>query len=242
VLLNRSFLIVISLVAFSAKLVIAYNTYGTNDAVTFESDIRKLQSDGPERLYVEGVFKPNRANSPNGSTSPFSHSPFLIHALLGMEGLHIETGLPVRFWIRFFCAVGDLASVLIIWRMTGPSVALVLFAVNPVSLMISGFHVNTDPILALLLLLCAYLLCSGKHVAIAGIVLGCALSVKLIALLFAAAFVLYINTNKGRVIFLAASAAAFLVMSLPFALQFPSLIIRSILSYQGLRDLGAYPD
>ena len=107
---QRSLVVSIALCVLAAKIMIAYNTYGTNDALTFEADIAKLESAGPKELYREGV------EPAAGFKQPFSHSPPVIHGLLLLRRLEQDSGLPVRFWLRVCCAVADLVSLGLLWK------------------------------------------------------------------------------------------------------------------------------
>jgi len=139
---GRVFLVLAAAGALAVKIVVAYNTYGTNDAITFEADIAKVESSGAEQLYRDGV------ESQPGHWQPFSHSPPLIHGLLLLKKLENRSGLPVRFWLRVCCALADLACLGLLWKIGVRSqIGLLLTALAPVSLMISGFHVNTDLLL-----------------------------------------------------------------------------------------------
>src|SRR5580658_7603595 len=118
---GRACLVIAALSILAAKIVIAYNTYGTNDAITFEADIAKLETSGPEKLYSEGV------ESQPGHWQPFSHAPPLIHGLLVLKKLEDRSGLPVRFWLRVCCALADLASLGLLWSIGVRSQAGLLF-------------------------------------------------------------------------------------------------------------------
>lgn len=223
---SRTLIVLTALCVLATKIAIAYNTYGTNDAITFEADIAKLKSAGPEKLYREGV------EPAPGHRQPFSHSPPMIHGLLLLTRLENQSGLPVRFWMRVCCALADLASLGLLWEMGIRSrAALLLTALSPVSLMISGFHVNTDPLMMCAILFSACLVQSRRS-AWAGAALGVALSIKLTALVFVPA--LAIASGAKRSASLAGVASlCFYALSLPFIWEFPKAIGTSVLSYEG---------
>jgi hypothetical protein len=210
----------------ATKIVIAYNTYGTNDAITFEADIAKLETAGPEALYREGV------EPEPGFRQAFSHSPAVIHGLLLLNRLANHSGLPVRFWLRVCCAFADLASLWLLWKMGVRSRAgLLLTALSPVSLMISGFHVNTDP-LVVCAVLCSAWLVQSRRFAWAGAALGVALSLKLIALVFLPALAIATGAKRSATI-AGVAFVCFYGLSLPFIWEFPRTIGTSMLTYQG---------
>jgi len=224
---RRALIVLTALCVLAMKIVIAYNTYGTNDAITFEADIAKLKSAGPEKLYREGV------EPASGHKQPFSHSPPVIHGLLLLDLLAGRSGLPVRFWLRVCCALADLASLWMLWKIGVRSMAaLLLTALSPVSLMISGFHVNTDPLMVCAVLLSALLMLSNRF-AWAGAALGVAISIKLTALVFVPALAIAAGARKSALI-LGIAFLCFYGLSLPFIFEFPKTIGTSILAYPGL--------
>lgn len=236
---GRVFLILAALCVLAAKIVIAYNTYGTNDAITFEADIARLQGhdpdgNGPEELYRKGV------ESRPGHWQPFSHAPPLIHLLLLLKKLEDRSGLPVRFWLRVCCALADLVSLGLLWKIGMRSqIGLLFTALAPVSVMISGFHVNTDP-----LLICAVLasvcLIRSRHIAWAGVAIGLALSVKLSALVFVPALAIAAGAKKSAAM-AAAALVCFCGLSLPYIWEFPGTILPSLMKYAGLYGYWGIP-
>jgi hypothetical protein len=218
----------------ATKIIIAYNTYGTNDAITFEADIAKVENAGPKELYRQGV------EPMPGHPQPFSHSPAVIHGLLLLKRLEGVSGLPVRFWMRACCAFADLASLILLWKIGVRSMsALLLNTLSPVSLMISGFHVNTDPLMVCAVLWSAYLIHSRRF-AWAGTALGIALSIKLTALVFVPALAIAAGMKRSAAIAGVASAC-FCLLSLPFIWQFPKTIAASMLAYAGLYQFWGIP-
>ena len=230
---NRSSVIAaVAALAFIAKVTIAASTYGTNDALTFERDVDKLRADGAKLLYLEGV--PKRP----GERSEFSHSPFIIHALRAADGLRALSGIPVRFWIRLACAVADLISVFVLYRAsTGSRVGVLIFAASPILIMVSGFHVNTDPVMLCALLACVYTIDRRDQPWISGVLLGLSMSVKVVPILFLPVLLPNIPGARRRAVFLATAALAFFALSLPYAVEFPGIILHSMLKYQSVSDV-----
>jgi hypothetical protein len=98
--------------------------------------------------------------------------------------------------------------------------------------MVSGFHVNTDPLVACGLLASVYLI-QSRRFAGAGIALGLALSAKLTALLFVPALAVAAGAKK-TVTILGVALACFYGLSLPFIWEFPKTIGLSMLGYSPL--------
>ena len=73
---------------------------------------------------------------------------------------------------------------------------LLMLALCPPSIMISGFHGNSDPVMIFCVLLSIYLLEKQKAPVLSGLVFGLALSVKVVPLIFVPAFLLYLSTFR----------------------------------------------
>ena len=230
----------IAAIAFLAKCLLALLTYGTNDITTFTLDLAKVSAQGASALYREGI-----QFSARGIIFPvqvFSHPPAMINVLKFWGFLRSVTGLPLQFWMRLSCALADAASIFVLsrlakstrLRLTTPN--LILIAACPISIMVSGFHGNTDPIMVLFLLVSVYF-AETTRPGIAGLWFGLALCVKIVPLMLGLVFLLYLSSMRSRVRFTGAAAAVFFVACLPWLTSDFMLIVRSLLSYNGVPSL-----
>ena len=132
--------------ATAVKTLWATTSVGTTDAVLFFHFGRSIQSHGLARMYVIDKV--------------FNHTPFtgwtmrMLYLISQGDYLHFAEGL------RMLCILADIAMVLgllHVRKLTGkpPWWALCLFAASPVSIMVSGFHGNIDPIMVMFLFLAA---------------------------------------------------------------------------------------
>jgi hypothetical protein len=222
-----------AVLSFAAKIAININTYGSTDALLWATNLQSLHDSGALALYRGGTILRDAGGAYHSEI--FNHPPFMIHLLSWWGGLADLSGLPLRFWMRLTCAAGDLASVFlllgILFRRRIPfhPAALLLAVASPVSLMVSGFHGNTDPIMVALLLLSLYLLETGPAW-LAGAALGMAVNIKIVPLLFAPAIFLFLR-GKKRVEFAGGAAAMFVVCSLPVLAQDPTLVWKHVFGY-----------
>lgn len=214
--------------ATALKLYLALTTAGTLDAAGFADHLSKIEQLGGLGAYrVRGAFN-----------NPFNSPPFMIHALRAMGWLARATRLPFPFWLRLPCVAADVGSFLLVRRLLARALPgrdqtapLLLLALSPVSIIISGYHGNTDPVMIFFVLLAAEL-CERKGGGwAAGLALGLALNVKAAPLLFAPALALYLPTWRARARFCGAAAAAWFVGSLPYVVQDPPLVARAVLGY-----------
>ena len=167
-----------ALLAMLAKLLLAAQTLGTNDVVFFRLYGMKIAEHGLVALYQ--------------STPLFNHTPMtgLFSALLaGISG-----GDPRLFalLLRLPGIVADLVAVGALLRLrvrtgTPPGWALLLFALSPVSIMVTGFHGNMDPVLTALLTLAA-VACVEERLAVSAGWLALACNVKVAPLLVTPVF------------------------------------------------------
>lgn len=225
--------LIASALSLVGKLTIASRTFGATDALLWEANLQQLRHAGPAALHETGTVL--QRNGIPYHSEVFNHPPFMIR-LLSMGGwLAEQTGMPWRFWLRVACAVADLISTLLLLAILRETplpispVALLLVAASPISLLISGFHGNTDPIMMMLLMLAVYLLV--KRVPFpAGMALGLAAGIKIVPMLFAPLLALSLPGRK-RAVFVASAIGMFFVASLPLVIEHPRLIWSHVFGY-----------
>jgi hypothetical protein len=118
--------------------------------------------------------------------------------------------------------------------------ALLLLALAPPLILISGFHGNTDPVMITFVVLTAVLLDHRLPPAVAGIAFGMSLNIKIVPLLLAPALLLAIPTWRGRLAFGAAAALTTGIPTLPYLLVEPRLFLHQVIAYHGLFGQWGY--
>ena len=229
-------IITAAMVAFVLKLVIASNTFGTNDVITFYEFARSLHQHGLQWTYQNDIS--------------FNHPPLTayylraIYQLDHLNGCFREFGLSFPLLVRLPGIFADLITCLaLLWvtkkdpRLVIPPWALLLFArVSPVSLMISGFHGNTDPVMVMFLVLAALSVLRGVPV-LAGIMLAFSCQVKIIPLLFLPIF-FYFNKRSKTAAFVVPFALCSAALWVEPLIHFPMLFVKNVLSYGSFGNLG----
>ena len=180
-------IVVLAVFALLIKITIAFNTLGTNDVVAFYAFARSLADHGLAWTYQNGVVW--------FSGFPiFNHSPLVAYFLqfidrLARQQFFLSYGLTFPFLLRLPGIIADFAVVLLLLHLRStitqlriPNWALILFALSPVSLMVSGFHGNTDPVMVMLLLL-ACVMCVKSRPLFCGLFLALSVQIKMIPLL-----------------------------------------------------------
>src|SRR5215475_6195030 len=147
--LRTTFIIALALVAMTLKLALAYNTIGTNDAVFFYGFAKVLNEHGLQWTYEHSRY--------------FNHPPLTAYFLRGIFTITEQhwcqdLGIHFPFLLRLPGIAADFLVVLVLLQFRKidppsqssgvtsiriPTWALALFALSPVSLMVSGFHGNT---------------------------------------------------------------------------------------------------
>jgi len=227
---SRTTLLIVAaaLAAFLLKLAIAFNTFGTNDVVTFYQFGKALNENGLEWTYRHSIS--------------FNHPPLTAYYLraiyqLDHQPFFRDNGLTFPFLLRFPGILADLIVVLaLLWLQKEdrqfflPTWALLLFALSPVSLMVSGFHGNTDPVMVMFLVLASLFCVRGKP-ALCGLFLALSCQIKIIPLLLLPIFFFFWLSRRRVVAFsLPFLLASGVLWSEPL-LKFPALFLKNVLSY-----------
>jgi Gpi18-like mannosyltransferase len=224
--LRSAFIIALALVATTLKLTIAYNTIGTNDAVFFYGFAKVLNEHGLEWTYAHSRY--------------FNHPPLTAYFL---RGIFLQTeqrwcqdlGVHFPFLLRFPGIVADFFVVVILLQLRKidiliPTWALALFALSPVSLMVSGFHGNTDPVMVLFLVGAVWM-CLRKQPALAGLFFALSCQIKIVPLLLLPAFVFFwVPQNRIRAFLITSGVTTALLWIQPL-LNFPVLFAKNVLAY-----------
>jgi uncharacterized membrane protein len=214
-----------ALVALFIKLAIAFATIGTNDVETFYTFSRALSDHGLQWTYEHD--------------QSFNHPPLVAYFLRAIYAVsHIpafeEIGLTFPFLLRLPGIISDFAVVLLLVgvrkEFSLPIWSLLVLALSPVSVMVAGFHGNTDPVVVMFLILATYM-CLRERPVLCGIFLALSCQIKVIPLLL-----------LPIIFFFWWARGAALRFTIPFALlcvtawaepllKFPTLFLTNVLSY-----------
>ena len=211
-------------VATLVKLALAALTIGTNDVATW-------------RAFADNAMLCGRCvyQLPGPYGDPFNHPPFIIN-FLKTVGTSSPAWFP--FWLRLPAILADIGTVFLVTKVI-PRIsvyAIVLLALNPVSVLISGFHGNTDPVLSFFLVLTVCLL-QRNRIKWAAAAFGMAINIKVVPLLLVPAILIYIWSWESRrrvIVFVSIAAAVVLVVSMPYILSDPWAISKATLGYGGM--------
>lgn len=216
------------LIGLMVKLVIAFNTFGTNDVISFYQFGKALSENGLEWTYRHSIY--------------FNHPPLIAYYLraiyqLDHQAFFRANGLTFPLLLRLPGIIADLITVVGLCWMTGqdrkfrtPTWALALFALSPVSIMVTGFHGNTDSVMVMFLVLAALSCLRGKPMW-CGLFLALSCQIKIIPLLLLPIFFLFWLSRRHAVSFSLPFSLALLISWAEPLLKFPMLFARNVLLY-----------
>ena len=168
------------------RVVISSFTIGSNDAAHWLSFARHLTEHGLAATYREVAL--------------FNHPPLM--AGLSVASLGLAGALGARFEVIFKLPgiLGEGLVLYLLWRTLRPrghlgaAAVSAAYSLNPASLLISGYHGNTDCLCAALILLAVVLARERMPALGVGLALAAAINVKLIAVLLIPALAVYCRT------------------------------------------------
>ena len=221
-------------IALLLKFVIAFNTFGSSDAVVFYTFAKSLSRDGLEWTYRHSIL--------------FNHPPLTAHYLklifyLDQKASFQASGLTFPVLLRLPGILADFVVLLVLLeirrnypKIAIPTWSLALFALSPVSLMVSGYHGNTDPVMVMFLVLAAYM-CLGNKPVLSGLSLALSCQIKIVPLLLVPIFFFFwFERNRSR-LFVSSFALALLLLWSEALLKFPGVFTKNVLSYGGFWGL-----
>jgi len=221
-------------VATSLKLYLAIATNGTTDVDGFIDQLIKIRELGVGAYRVRGPFN-----------NPFNHPPPMIHVLKVLGYVSELSAIAFKFWLRLLPILACIGSFFIVSRLLGERKdrfgLLVALAVCPISIMVDGYHGNTDSVMIMFVLLAIYLIETRTAAWFAGFAFGLGCCIKIAPLMLVPAFLLFLPDWKRRLQFSVTAALVFITSSLPYILQDPLAVKDSVFSYQPVYGIWGIP-
>jgi len=196
-------------------------TSGTQDVDIWERHARDVREHGLIGYY-------------HGDPSA-NHPPFISE----VESLFLRaadaTGIPFRIFLRASFALIDAGTTFLLLLLLGTCrwrfVAAAVYWLNPLSIIFSAYHGNTDSAVAFFLVLCVWLLSKDKFLA-AAFALGVSLWFKLPALLALPALLFFIPDWRRRFQFLLIGGVIALATYVPGLIHDPAIVWKNVLGYR----------
>jgi Glycosyltransferase family 87 len=182
------------IIAAVLKIYCAATTFGSCDVPVFSHFGQIIDADGIDYLYQTN----RRFNFPP-ITGEFFGLLYHLSAWL-TPGAPDSVPRSFPFLLRLPSIVADFVALLVLLRIRektrrAPVWVLLLFALSPVSFMVSGFHGNVDPVMLCLLLIAVYF-CVQEHALLNGAFFALACSIK-VAQLFLTPVFFFFWLNRG---------------------------------------------
>ncbi len=209
--------------SFFCKIILALHTFGTNDVYAWERFAHWSALFGSKLYAIDPAF---------------NHPPSMIHALALMSWLAKTTGIFFPFWLRLPAILADAGSLWVLWRMfeerfEEPLVrwGLLLFALSPTLILVSGFHGNTDSVVMFFLLAAVW---RGERDAQSGAAFGAAMCVKILPVIALPVLFFARREWRRRIVFLASSAVVIAIAWSPYVFRNPGDIYRQVIHYSSI--------
>jgi hypothetical protein len=221
-------IVAVALIASLFKIGIALATFGTNDVIAFYEFSKALETHGLIWTYEHSIL--------------FNHPPLVGYFLRGLAWLEHQpffqqNGLTFPFLLRLPGIIADFGVVLLVLavvreypHLRPPRWAMLLFAGSPVSIMVSGFHGNTDPIMVLFLFLASIMALRGRPF-LCGVFLALSCQVKIIPLLLLPIFFFFWVERRRLGWFLGSFLLSSLLLCAEPLVRSPVSFVKNVLSY-----------
>ena len=167
---------------FVLKVWMAFNTAGAPDITVWKDFLLHVKECGVCVYETGGLMVHARGTRLN----PFNHPPFIIHFLRFVDLLSTVTGIRFETAFRLITSIVDLASAVVVYKLLRRDeffrpASFLLYLLAPATIIISGYHGNTDTVMIFFVLLAALLI---ERPIPAGIAFGMALNIKIVPIIF----------------------------------------------------------
>ncbi len=205
------------------RLYLVVFTEGTSDVELWEENARGVHQLGLINYYH--------------AEPTANHPPFIFEVESLLSTAATTSGIPFRILLRAPFAIIDAGTMFLLLSLLPASryrfLAAAGYWLNPLSIIFSAYHGNTDSAVAFLLLLCVSCLAREK-IAIAGLGAGAVSWIKLAGVLALPAVVLFLQGWRKRIIFLASFGLVVLTGYLPALIQDPRAVYVGVFGYRGI--------
>lgn len=221
---KRAALVISSiLLAAALKIYCAATTIGTNDTGLFHTYGEALLGFGLQKTYE--------------TSQHFNHTPVLSALLMALCWLSDAFAWSFPLLLRLPGIAADVVTSLVLWRfalqypqgkISTPWVCL--FALNPVSFMVSGYHGNFDSLIAMFVFLAAYA-CFRDRVDLCALFYALSVHVKIAPLILSPVFFFYwLGRGKGLRFFIITNGLLLAGWLWPL-IQYPKIFIHNVFGY-----------
>ena len=202
------------------RLWVAYHSVGSDDALSWKTFAESVTNVGLAGTYEHLPL--------------FNHPPLM--GRMAAWALHVagRLHLPFAFVFKVPSIVASTGlTYLLIRRLNLAWPWLLMLAVNPLDVMISSYHGNTD-LICTLLAAAATMAVQAESPVLAGLAVGAAINVKLIPVILIGPLLVCLRSHRARLYMLLALAVCALPF-VPILLSAPEAFIRNAVRYNSIR-------
>jgi hypothetical protein len=171
----------------------------------------------------------------------YPYPPVWIAVEAGAEWLSRRSGLSFAVVVKLPVLAADLGLVALLFRMGAGrglgALSAWLYALHPVSILVTGFHGQFDAAALLCVLLAVFWL-EGAHVDRSALALAGGIALKSFPVLLLPFFLLAVTGGRARFRFLALATLPVVALLVPFAIADGAALRRELLGYGGVADFG----
>lgn len=201
-------------------------------------DIESFKLVGEALLAGEDVYT-------SAARGRYPYLPLQMYAIGGAALLGQETVVPFIVWLKLPAVLADLAVTAVLYlafrrsrrSVDAASTAALLYALNPLTVMVSAYHGQFDAVPVLLLLLAWYLWEFGQRAWLSAAALGTAILNKTWPAVFLPVILIRLPSHRQRIIYAATALAVPLVFTLGYVLAFgsdPTPMLRRAFTHAGV--------
>jgi hypothetical protein len=166
-----------------------------------------------------------------------NHPPLACWIVVGLLSLSKKAGIAFPILFRAPLAIIDIGTAFLLGYVLRKTryrwIAVALYALHPLAIILSGYHGNTDCIIAFLLLLSVAWISEEKPV-LAAVALGASMWIKLPGMLAAPVLALSFKNRRDRVIFSVVAIATGVLPFVPVLFKDPAILYARVFNYPGL--------
>jgi hypothetical protein len=205
------------------RLFLVFATSGTDDVLIWQSHAGWTQQHGLVGYYERSEV--------------FNQPPFIATLVSKLWLIARGAEVPFRIPLRLLSVLFDAGNAWLVFRLLHPSpwrhLAAVGYWLNPLAIIFSSYHGNTDPGVAFFILLAISAAGRGRAAA-SGAAIGVGLWLKLPVILAAPAIFFAARGWRRKAAFVGVAVVVGASTYLPTALEAPGLLYQRVFAYPGL--------
>jgi Glycosyltransferase family 87 len=223
--------LVVAIAGLVARIYLALFTTGTYDVEIWREHVAGIRQHGLIGYYH--------------AQPEMNHPPFISLVITGFAWFAQISGIPFRVILRLPVVFADAGIALVLLRLIKGNARFVtatLYWLNPLAIIFSGYHGNTDLLMAFFVVAAVWFL-AERRILWAAVALGFSFGIKLPGLLVVPALVFFIPNWRERFWFGGIAALTAVSTYLPAVFADPVVVWHNVVAYRGqlIHTTGGIP-